>query len=151
MMMTRMSLFSSLPHGDLSRINHPITSLLTATYRCGHCKRLLPTWETLGETFADAENLVIAKMDGTENDLPMGTPFSIEGFPTLKFKPAGSREFIDYNGDRSLDDLIGFINKWAKHEHTPAKPTPAEEKAEETGSAARPAATPEEHSEHDEL
>lgn len=90
-------------------------------------------------------------MDGELNDLPAGTPFQIQGFPTLKFKPAGSRQFIDYEGDRSLDDLLGFIAKWSKKEHTPVVP---QEKAaaEETGSAARPAATPVEgHAEHDEL
>lgn len=34
---------------------------------------------------------------------------ALVGFPTLKFKPAGSKEFIDYNGDRSLESLIDFV------------------------------------------
>jgi protein disulfide-isomerase A1 len=48
-------------------------------------------------------------MDATENDIPPQAPFRVQGFPTLKFKPAGSSEFIDYAGDRSLDSLIEFV------------------------------------------
>jgi len=48
-------------------------------------------------------------MDATENDVPPSAPFDVAGFPTLKFKPAGGRDFIDYNGDRSLESLIEFV------------------------------------------
>jgi protein disulfide-isomerase A1 len=48
-------------------------------------------------------------MDATENDIPPQAPFRVQGFPTLKFKPAGVNEFIDYNGDRSLESLIEFV------------------------------------------
>ena len=33
------------------------------------------------------------------------------GFPTIKFKPAGSDAFIDYSGDRSLESLIEFVEE----------------------------------------
>lgn len=52
---------------------------------------------------------MIAKMDATANDLPPSAGFSISSFPTLKFKPAGTRDFVDYKGDRSLESLIEFI------------------------------------------
>ena len=48
-------------------------------------------------------------MDATLNDIPPSAPFKVQGFPTLKFKPAGSLEFIDYSGDRSLESLIEFV------------------------------------------
>jgi protein disulfide-isomerase A1 len=48
-------------------------------------------------------------MDATLNDIPPSAPFKVQGFPTLKFKPAGSLDFIDYNGDRSLESLIEFV------------------------------------------
>jgi protein disulfide-isomerase A1 len=54
-------------------------------------------------------------MESTENDLPPSVDFRISGFPTLKFKPAGGTEFIDYEGDRSLESLISFVEKHAKN------------------------------------
>lgn len=54
-------------------------------------------------------------MDATENDLPPSVPFRISGFPTLKFKPAGSRDFIDYDGDRSMESLVAFLEEHAKN------------------------------------
>ncbi|KAL1408883.1 protein disulfide-isomerase precursor [Vanrija albida] len=75
---------------------------------CGHCQRLAPIWDQLGEEYKGS-NVVIAKMDAQENDLPADTPFQIQGFPTLKFRAAGTDEFIDYNGDRSLESLQEFI------------------------------------------
>jgi protein disulfide-isomerase A1 len=80
-------------------------------------------------------------MDATENDLPASVPFHIQGFPTIKFKPAGSREFITYEGDRSLENLISFVEGNAKNDVTLPPPGKAVEDDEE------PAAT----EKHDEL
>ncbi|WRT64426.1 protein disulfide-isomerase domain [Kwoniella shivajii] len=81
---------------------------------CGHCQRLAPIWDTLGEKYTADSNIVIAKMDATENDIPPAAPFRVQGFPTLKFKAAGSSEFIDYNGDRSFDSLVEFVETHKK-------------------------------------
>ena len=54
-------------------------------------------------------------MEATENDLPPSVPFRVSGFPTLKFKPAGTREFLDYDGDRSLESLIAFVEENSKN------------------------------------
>ena len=56
-----------------------------------------------------------AKLEVPENDLPPSLPFRIQGFPTLKFKPAGSKEFVDYEGDRSYESLVEFVEKNAKN------------------------------------
>ncbi|KAF9534281.1 disulfide isomerase [Crepidotus variabilis] len=83
---------------------------------CGHCKRLAPAWESLGLKYKPIEDkILIAKMDATENDLPPSVPFRVSGFPTLKFKPAGGREWVDYEGDRSIESLLEFIEKNAKN------------------------------------
>jgi protein disulfide-isomerase A1 len=82
-------------------------------------------------------------MEATENDLPPSVPFRVSGFPTLKFKPAGSREFLDYDGDRSLESLIAYVEEHAKNSLVPK----AKEQANDTG-ASTPA---HEHDHHDEL
>ena len=58
---------------------------------------------------------VSAKLEAQDNDLPPSVPFRVSGFPTLKFKRAGSRDFIDYEGDRSYESLISFIEEHAKN------------------------------------
>ncbi|KAL1690062.1 thioredoxin-like domain-containing protein [Schizophyllum commune] len=98
---------------------------------CGHCKRLKPTWDQLGEHFAPIKDRVtIAKMEAQQNDLPPSAPFRVAGFPTLKFKPAGSKEFLDYEGDRSLESLVSFVEENAKNDLTFPPPT---EKVETEG------------------
>ncbi|KAG0228776.1 hypothetical protein B0O80DRAFT_435469 [Mortierella sp. GBAus27b] len=77
---------------------------------CGHCKNLAPTYEKLGEMYKGSK-ITIAKFDATANDLPAGVPFQVQGYPTIKFRKAGSEEYIDYSGDRSEDDLIKFIQE----------------------------------------
>ncbi|TCD69677.1 protein disulfide-isomerase precursor [Steccherinum ochraceum] len=88
---------------------------------CGHCKRLKPTWDSLGDRYAEVKDkITIAKMEATENDLPPSVDFKVAGFPTLKFKKAGSREFLDYEGDRSLESLIAFVEENAKNSLEPS-------------------------------
>src|SRR6266702_903764 len=63
-----------------------------------------------------------AKIEAPENDLPPSGPVRVAGFPTLKFKPAGSKDWIDYDGDRSLESLIAFVDEHAKNSlEAPAK------------------------------
>jgi protein disulfide-isomerase A1 len=82
-------------------------------------------------------------MEATENDLPPSVPFRVGGFPTLKFKQAGSKDFIDYNGDRSLENLIAFVEENAKNS---LQPTP-----QDTPTEQQPLKVEEERETHDEL
>lgn len=92
---------------------------------CGHCKRLKPIWDSLGDHFAEVKDqLIIAKMESTENDLPASVPFRISGFPTLMFKPAGSREFLEYSGDRELESFVAYVEEHAKNSLKPSVKTP---------------------------
>jgi len=75
---------------------------------CGHCKSLEPTYTKLAEAYAGSNDVVIAKMDGTENEVD---GLSIKGFPTLKFYPKGKKtvDGEDYSGGRELDDFEKFL------------------------------------------
>merc|ERR1712127_744965 len=74
---------------------------------CGHCKSLTPIWDELGEKYKDHANIVIAKSDATANEFD---DVEVQGFPTLKFFPAGEgAEMQDYNGGRTLEDFVKFL------------------------------------------
>jgi len=73
---------------------------------CGHCKQLAPTWDKLGEKFADNEDIVVAKMDSTANELES---VKVQGFPTIKLFKKGDNKIVDYNGERTLEGLTKFL------------------------------------------
>ena len=77
----------------------------------GHCKQLAPIWDQLGEAYKDHENIVIAKMDSTANELET---VKVQGFPTLKYFMAGDNKVVDYNGERTLEGLKKFLESGGK-------------------------------------
>ncbi|PGG96754.1 protein disulfide-isomerase domain [Blastomyces parvus] len=96
---------------------------------CGHCKALAPKYDQLAQLYADnpefASKVTIAKIDATANDVPE----EIQGFPTIKLYPAGSKDSpVDYTGSRTIEDLANFVRDNGKHSvdaYDPAKVTEA--------------------------
>ncbi|XP_076751589.1 disulfide-isomerase A3 [Xylocopa sonorina] len=78
---------------------------------CGHCKKLAPVYDELGEKLAN-EDVAIVKMDATANDVPV--PYEVRGFPTLYWAPKDSKNNpVKYEGGRQLEDFIKYIAKHA--------------------------------------
>jgi len=79
---------------------------------CGHCKKLAPIYDELAKKIQHTNpNIVIAKMDSTLNEVDS---VSIQGFPTLKYWPAGKKDApMDYEGERDLNGFLAFFEKHA--------------------------------------
>lgn len=75
---------------------------------CGHCKALEPEFNKLGEEFKSVDSVVIAKMDATANEVD---EVEVEGFPTLFFFKAGSKEATKYEGGRTAGDMAKYIRE----------------------------------------
>ena len=71
---------------------------------CGHCKRLAPTWEELGEAFTEEGAINIGRVDCTVHR-DTCTNNGIHGYPTLLAFKSGSKEGIKYAGSRDLSAL----------------------------------------------
>eukprot|EP00252_Welwitschia_mirabilis_P015660 TRINITY_DN3464_c0_g2_i1.p1 TRINITY_DN3464_c0_g2~~TRINITY_DN3464_c0_g2_i1.p1 ORF type:complete len:525 (-),score=113.95 TRINITY_DN3464_c0_g2_i1:221-1729(-) len=80
---------------------------------CGHCKKLAPTLEEVAIYFQNDSDVVIAKLDATENDIPTKV-FDIKGYPTL-YMISASGKMEQYDGERTKEDIIDFINKHRLH------------------------------------
>lgn len=94
-----------LTSDNLSKIDEGVWLLKLYAPWCGHCKRLAPTWEELGDAAAAVDGLNVGKVDCTaEKDIC--SAFGVRGYPTVIAYHAGY--VYKYNGKRELDSLLEF-------------------------------------------
>ncbi|KAM6379629.1 protein disulfide-isomerase A2 [Pluvialis apricaria] len=88
---------------------------------CSHCQAMAAAWEELGERYKDHEDIVIAELDATANELENIT---IRGFPTLHYFPAGpGRKMVEYKSARDVETFSKFLeNGGTLPEEPPAVP-----------------------------
>jgi len=75
---------------------------------CGHCQKLAPIFDKLGEHFKDVSDVVISKMDATANEVH---GVKVSGFPTIQLYKKGTNEVVEFNGGRELKDFIKFLKE----------------------------------------
>lgn len=94
---------------------------------CGHCKQLVPIYDKLGEHFEKDEDVVIAKIDATANELEHT---KITSFPTIKFY-GKDNQVREYTGERTLAALTQFVESGGD---APAPAASEDEEEEDTAS-----------------
>ncbi|KAM0754175.1 thioredoxin-domain-containing protein [Meredithblackwellia eburnea MCA 4105] len=79
---------------------------------CGHCKNLEGTWTKIAGAFEGDDRCKVAHLDAdaSENKALAGK-YGVSGFPTIKFIPSGGKPAQDYNGARSEEAFIEYLNE----------------------------------------
>lgn len=82
---------------------------------CGHCKKLAPIWDELAEKFKTNDNIVIAKIDSTANEVDI-PGVAVKGFPSIYFFK-GNDKFnpVKYDDGRELDAFVSFLSANTHH------------------------------------
>jgi protein disulfide-isomerase A1 len=82
---------------------------------CGHCKNLAPVWDELGEALSGEDNIVIAKMDSTANEIDVDG-VTVTGFPTIYFFKGNEKDQPQrYEGGRDYESFVSFLKENAAH------------------------------------
>ncbi|XP_040539146.1 protein disulfide-isomerase A2 [Gallus gallus] len=99
---------------------------------CTHCQEMAAAWEELGERYKDHEDIVIAEMDATANELENIT---ISGYPTLHYFPAGpGRKMVEYRSARDVETFSKFLENGGKLPEEPPTVSKAPENSTESPS-----------------
>ena len=84
---------------------------LSAKQCVADCKNLAPVWEDLATTYANEADVVIAKVDAeSENSKATTAEYGVTSYPTLKYFPKGSTTAENYDGGRSEENFVEFLN-----------------------------------------
>ena len=88
---------------------------------CGHCQRFKPEWSRCKEMhhqqqnnpykLADIESAALDALKGKMSDMP--SLVDVSGFPTISMYDNGKKT-ADYNGERTADALMTFLNQQYK-------------------------------------
>ena len=85
---------------------------------CQHCRRLAPTLDILARAVAADDRIVIAKIDGTANDLP--PHWGVKTYPALLWFPAKDKPYPEAKGPtprpywdagQGLAEFVSFVQR----------------------------------------
>lgn len=91
---------------------------------CGACRRIASTYEKVAQAFAaHSDKIIIAKMDGTENDLPREAGVNLTKFPTIILFKAGKKGQVEMERPSdSTESFFSFIKEHATNKVDPVIP-----------------------------
>ncbi|GMG21486.1 unnamed protein product [Ambrosiozyma monospora] len=107
-----------LHDGSIERmVEHKERSAIIAftKEKCIHCEKLKDTWNKLADVYhRDLERVLISQVN-TSGDEPtdwLKNRYEVTSFPTILFVTDGNLDEPEvYEGDRSLTDLVRFVNE----------------------------------------
>lgn len=74
---------------------------------CGHCQSLKPKWNEAKAKFPKTVEVKECNAD-EEADKPDFEKHGVNSFPSIKLVKADGT-VVDYSGDRSANDIVGFV------------------------------------------
>ena len=81
--------------------------------QCGHCKNFMPVWNQLKQQYESSPAVNIKTIDATKPESErIIFYYGVSAFPTVIM--ATPEQNIEYDGNRSLDDLRMFVEKNVK-------------------------------------
>ena len=80
---------------------------------CYWSKKIQPVWEQLTDGMKGKDIEVLDVKCDLDENREICDRYQVEGFPTIKLIVGNN--ILDYNGDRSLDDLSKFIQTNVKY------------------------------------
>ncbi|XP_064652886.1 thioredoxin domain-containing protein 5-like [Lineus longissimus] len=81
---------------------------------CGHCQKVLPTWQQLGEHYDGSDdlkpNVKILQVNCVLNT-ELCANYNVLGYPTMKFFGVKGTEPVTFKGGRDIETFDEFIKK----------------------------------------
>lgn len=79
---------------------------------CGHCKNLKPIYEQVAIDFKSEGNCVVANFDAdAQPNKEIAGRYGVSSYPTIKFFPRGGNEVEAYEGPRTEEAFVAFLNE----------------------------------------
>ena len=73
-----------------------------------------PAWDALSQDYEGSKTVLVADVDCTASGKSLCARFKVSGFPTIKYFNPPSHVGEDYDGGRSLDQLLAFAESELK-------------------------------------
>lgn len=78
---------------------------------CGHCKRTMPAYQRIIDSYKNDQNITVIKVDCDQNK-NIARDHGIQGFPTFRLYPTGmnnKNNYEEYEGGRTFEDINEYI------------------------------------------